>query len=41
MIKALRAIVHRDVSPSEAQEIYNSEKSEETRKKYVRQRKQK
>ncbi|MFA5375151.1 MAG: 3-hydroxy-5-phosphonooxypentane-2,4-dione thiolase [Dehalococcoidia bacterium] len=41
MIKALRAIVHRDVSPMEAQEIYNSEKSEETRKKYVRKMKQK
>jgi putative autoinducer-2 (AI-2) aldolase len=41
MIKALRAIVHRDVSPAEAQEIYNSEKSEETRKKYVRKMKQK
>jgi putative autoinducer-2 (AI-2) aldolase len=41
MIKSLRAIVHRDVSPVEAQEIYNSEKSEETRKKYVRKMKQK
>ncbi len=41
MIKALRAIVHRDASPSEAQEIYDSEKSEETRKKYVRKMKQK
>ena len=41
MIKALRAIVHRDASPSEAQDIYNSEKSEETRKKYIRKMKQK
>jgi putative autoinducer-2 (AI-2) aldolase len=41
MIKALRAIVHRDVSPAEAQEIYNNEKSEETKKKYIRKMKQK
>jgi putative autoinducer-2 (AI-2) aldolase len=41
MIKALRAIVHRDASPLEAQEIYDSEKSEETRKKYIRKMKQK
>ena len=41
MIKALRAIVHRDVSPAEAQDIYDSEKSEETRKNYIRKMKQK
>lgn len=41
MIKALRAIIHRDASPAEAQEIYNTQKSEETRKKYVRQWKHK
>jgi len=41
MIKALRAIVHRDASPTEAQDIYNNEKSEETRKKYIRKMKQK
>jgi len=41
MIKALRAIVHRDASPMEAQEIYANEKSEETRKKFVRKLKQK
>jgi 3-hydroxy-5-phosphonooxypentane-2,4-dione thiolase len=36
MIKALRAIVHRDVSPLEAQDIYDSEKSEDAKKKFVR-----
>ena len=40
MIKALRAIVHRDASPLEAQDIYDSEKSDDARKKIVRRKRE-